>query len=155
MLQKIVAYAKKDSKPLLIANLVTLAVIVVNQQRDMLNATQLIKAGVLLIALFLVCKLFASAVRQHLRREITDLSLEDADVILIAFILFKELIKTSIGVCLTLVWIAGLLFFQERFGAAGLVLPVLLSLAHSLVMLLLGRLLVAGLDCLRYPQEES
>jgi len=155
MLQKIVAATRKDAKPLLLSSLISVGVVIINHQRDMLDGLVLFKAGVLLIALYLACKLFTATIRQHLRREVADLGLEGSDSTLVFFILIKELIKTTIGVCLTLVWIAGMLYFQERYGADGLLVPVLLSLVHSLTTLTLGRLLVAGLDAMRYPQEEN
>ena len=67
------------------------------------------------------------------------------------FVIYKEVVKTVVGVSLTLGWMAGLLFISEHFGALFLGVPVLLGVAYSALLFGLAHLFSSFVDHIHYP----
>lgn len=110
-------------------------------------------AGAIFIFLSLVFSRFAVGVREELARERERLEQGYSRLLLRVFVVYKELIKTVVGVSLSLGWLAGLVFIAERFGDQIIIVPLLLGLGLSAVAFLPAYLFASFVDMIRYPQE--
>lgn len=88
----------------------------------------LLLSGAMFLLQFVAFYLFSASVRRHLAGERRCLDGEQVSSLLLwAFVLYKEGIKTVIGVSLTLGWLAGLLFIAEHCREQFILVPALLS----------------------------
>jgi hypothetical protein len=112
------------------------------------------KAVLFSTLLFAALHLFAAGVRQHLARERAILDSEGVNGLFLGvFVLYKEAIKTVVGVSLTLGWLGGLLFIAEHFDSGFPLLPALLGVGLSAAAFLPAYLFSSFLDLIRYPRS--
>jgi len=103
---------------------------------------------------FMAIYLLSTSVRRHLASERESLGGDKVNSLLLwAFVLYKEGIKTVIGVSLTLGWLAGLLFIADHFREQFILVPVLLGVVLSALVFLPAYFFSSLLDHIRYPQQ--
>lgn len=117
-------------------------------------ARHLILSGAMFLLQFVAFHLLCASVRRHLAGEQAELGPGRAGgPLLWAFVLYKEAVKTVVGVSLTLGWLAGLLFIAERFGDRFILVPAVLGLVLSALAFLPAIFFSSLLDHIRYPQR--
>jgi hypothetical protein len=117
-------------------------------------ARHLLISGVMFLLQFLAFYLFSASVRRHLAGERRSLDCEQVNGLLLwFFVLYKEGIKTIVGVSLTLGWLAGLLFIAEHCREQFILVPALLGAALSALAFLPAFFFSSLLDHIRYPQR--
>jgi len=116
-------------------------------------ARHLVCSAAMFLLLFAALSLFSGAARRHLAQERAGLDGARVNPLLLwVFVVYKEAIKTVVGVSLCLGWLAGLLFIAEHFRDQFILLPVVLGVALSALAFLPALLFSAVLDHIRYPQ---
>ncbi|HXV22399.1 MAG TPA: hypothetical protein VD811_15555 [Desulfuromonadales bacterium] len=114
----------------------------------------LLLSGAMFLLQFVAFYLFSASVRQHLAGERRNLDGEQVSGLLLwFFILYKEGIKTIVGVSLTLGWLAGLLFIAEHCREQFILVSALLGVALSALAFLPAFFFSSLLDHIRYPQK--
>jgi len=154
MLQTYLARLLDIRTPLLIACLPLLIAWLANSRSFSGEPGEIAKALLLYLAGFLACLLFRQLLRDAFNSELGSAPSEELGFDPRIFIGFRELVRSSVGVCLMLVWIAGLLYLQENFSARGHLLPLALGLLLTLALSLLAKLWISGVNWLRLPQED-
>jgi hypothetical protein len=115
-------------------------------------ARHLLLSGAMFLLQFIAFCLLCASVRRHLAGERANLDPgRTGGLLLWAFVLYKEAVKTVFGVSLTLGWLAGLLFIAEHFGDRFILVPALLGLALSALAFLPAFFFSSLLDHIRYP----
>jgi hypothetical protein len=118
-------------------------------------ARHLLLSGAMFLLQFVAFYLFSASVRRHLVGERRSLDGEQVNgLFLWFFVLYKEAIKTIVGVSLTLGWLAGLLFIAEHFREQFILVPALLGAALSALAFLPAFFFSSLLDHIRYPQRD-
>lgn len=116
-----------------------------------LFSRHLLVSTLIFVFTFLSLRLFAHVVAQHLGKEVAALDgVEVSARSLWIFVVYKELVKCAVGVSLTLAWIAGLLFFTEKFAASFLMLTGA-GVAYSGALYLFTYVFVLFVDQIPYP----
>lgn len=155
MLQKIFTAARKDLKLLIPNGLLSLWFFLKSYRVEGYDPGYFSKqfglACLFFILLQVSAKLFNSSVQVHIATEVKELDLEAPSRFLKLFVLYKELIKTVIGVSMALAWMAGVVFILELFADAFVLVPVLVALLYSVVLMGCMRLFVAIMDNIRFP----
>ena len=155
MLQRVRQAVRRDNKPLFFAALGSIAVFAGNLQRVIADPGVLPRhvalTGLFFVLLFLAFHLFAREVGRQLTMEMNDLDGACAKVVKM-FVVYKEVVKTMVGVSLTLAWLAGLLYLSEHIQAS-LILPVLGGLGLSALLFGMAAGFVAFVDHIHYPKE--
>jgi hypothetical protein len=159
MVGKLKVAVRKSPYSLLLAFLFSGAFLVSGFRPESTGADQLARhlalSGAMFLLQYLAFSLFSASLRRHLARERTGLNVERVNRLLFwVFVLYKEIIKTVVGVSLTLGWLAGLLFIAEHCRGQFVLVPVLLGLALSALAFLPAFFISAVLDHIRYPQGE-
>jgi hypothetical protein len=156
MLHKVKSAVARVPRSLLLALLFSLALFAAGDRPVAAWADapprQLLLAGAFCIGLFVTFRVFGRGIRRQLALERGRLQEGYSRAWLWFFVVYKELIKTVIGVSFTLGWLAGLLFVAERFGDQFLAVPALLGLGVSALALLPAYLFTSFIDLIHYPQ---
>lgn len=117
-------------------------------------ARHLLLSGAMFLLQFVAFNLFSASVRRHLAGERRSLDGEQVNGLLLwFFVLYKEGIKTIVGVSLTLGWLAGLLFIADHCREQFILVPALLGAALSALAFLPAFFFSSLLDHIRYPQR--
>jgi hypothetical protein len=117
-------------------------------------ARHLLLSGAMFLLQFVAFYLFSASVRRHLAGERRSLDGEQVNGLLLwSFVLYKEGIKTVIGVSLTLGWLAGLLYIAEHCRDQFILVPVLLGVALSALVFLPALFFSSLIEHIRYPQK--
>jgi hypothetical protein len=158
MVQKVKAAVGKSPFSLVLALLFSLVFFASGYRPDSAGADQmarhLLLSGAMFLLQFIAIYLFSTSVRRHLAGERQCLDGERVNGLLLwVFVLYKEGIKTVIGVSLALGWLAGLLFISEHFSNQLILIPVLLGVVLSAVLFLPALFFSSLLDNIRYPQK--
>ena len=159
MVQKVKAAVGKRNFPFILALLFSGAFFATNFRPETFGPDQVARQLLFSVAMFLLqfmaIYLLSSSLRRHFASEKGSLGGEPVNNFLLwLFILYKEGVKTVIGVSLTLGWIAGLLFIAETFSNQFILVPVLLGVALSAVLFLPAWFFSSLLDHLRYPLKD-
>lgn len=113
---------------------------------------QLLLTLLVFVLLFVALRLFTVSCGSRLRAE--GLVLDDARQSsrgLKVFVLYKETVKTAVGVSLTLAWIAGLLLVADKLGTSFFLLPLLAGTAVTAMLSGLAYVFVVFVDHIPYP----
>lgn len=158
MVKKVKAVVGKSPFAFVLALLVSVAFFASGYRPDSAGADQmarhLLLSGAMFLLQFIAIYLFSTSVRRHLAGERQFLDGERVNGLLLwVFVLYKEGIKTVIGVSLALGWLAGLLFISEHFSNQLILIPVLLGVVLSAVLFLPALFFSSLLDNIRYPQK--
>lgn len=158
MVQKVKAVVGKKNFSLILALLFSGAFFVTNFRPEAVGPDQvgrhLLFSSAMFLLQFIAIYLLSSSLRRHFASEKGSLGGEPVNNFLLwAFILYKEGVKTVIGVSLTLGWIAGLLFIAETFSDQIILVPVLFGVALSALVFLPAWFFSSLLDHIRYPQK--
>lgn len=158
MVQKVKAVVGKRNLSLILALLFSGAFFASNFRPETAGPDQIARhlffSGAMFLLQFIAIYLFSASLRRHFACEKGGLGGEPANSFLLwAFVLYKEGVKTVIGVSLTLGWIAGLLFIAEAFSDHIILVPVLLGVALSAVVFLPAWFFSSLIEHIRYPQQ--
>jgi len=157
MLHKIRQAVRRDNKSILLAALFSGGFFAGNYPGTVaapdLLARQAVLAGLLFLLLYTMFRLFSAGVNNHVSRELAEAE-EANGKLLKLFVVYKEMVKTVVGVSLTLGWLASLLFIVENFGQASLVLPVVMGFALTGLLFGMALTFTSFMDHIRYPQGE-
>jgi hypothetical protein len=157
MLHKIRQAVRRDNKSILLAALFSGGFFAGNYPGTVaapdLLARQVALAGLLFLLLYTMFRLFSAGVNNHVARELAEVQEANGRLIRL-FVVYKEMVKTVVGVSLTLGWLAGLLFIVENFGQASLVLPVLMGAAFTGLLFAMALTFTSFMDHIRYPQAD-
>ncbi len=154
MLQRIRQVVRRDNKSLLLAALLTGGLFVGKFQAGLAAPTLLARQGLFsalfFCGLFVTFRLFSSAVAGHVALEMVDGEETNRRLVRL-FVIYKEVVKTVVGVSLTLGWLAGLLFISEHFSGWFIGVPVLLGGALSALVFGLTYVFSSFVDHIHYP----
>jgi len=154
MLQRIRETVRRDNKSILLAALLSGSFFVGKLQAvhaaPNLLAIQGMLTALLFCGLFVTFRLFSGAVASHVALEMVDGEETNRQLVRL-FVIYKEVVKTVVGVSLTLGWLAGLLFITEHFAGTVLVVPVLLGCALSALVFGMTYLFTSFVDHIHYP----
>lgn len=154
MVQRVKAVVGKRNFSLVLALLFSGAFFASNFRPEAVGPDQVVRHGAMFVLQFAAIYLLASSLRRRFASEKGGLGGDPVNGFLLwAFILYKEGVKTVIGVSLTLGWIAGLLFIAETFSDQIILVPVLLGVALSVALFLPAWFFSSLLDQIRYPQK--
>jgi hypothetical protein len=155
MLHKILTAARRDLKLLIPNGLLSLWFFLKSYQPVAYDPAYFSRqfgwACLLFVLLQVSAKLFNSSVRVHIAMEVAELGLDAPSRFLKLFVLYKEMIKTVIGVSMALAWMAGVVFILELFVESFILVPILVALLYSIVLIGCMRLFVAIMDNIRFP----
>lgn len=156
--RKVKTLVAKSPFSLLLALLFSAAFFVSGYRPELSGSVHLLRhlalSGGMFLLQFTAFYLFSASMRRHLVRERADLAAEGASGLLLwCFVFYKEVIKTVVGVSLTLGWLAGLLFIAEHSRDQFILVPVLLGGALSALAFLPALFFASLLDQIRYPQR--
>lgn len=116
---------------------------------------QVLLASLIFVLLFAALRLFTLACDRRLRFELAALGGEQRISRGVKFfVLYKEAIKTSVGVSLTLAWLAGLLLVTDKLGDSFFLVPLLAGTVVTAVLAGLARGFVVFVDHIPYPWGE-
>lgn len=154
MLQRIKQAVRRDNKSILLAALLSGGFFVGRLDglaaAPHLLAHQSVLTGLLFFGLFTTFCLFSRNVSRHVVLEMVDGAEENRSLVRL-FVIYKEVVKTVVGVSLTLGWLAGLLFISEHFAAQLLAIPVLLGAAYSALLFGIAQFFASFVDHIHYP----
>lgn len=112
-------------------------------------------SAIIFVFLFVIFKLFGASVKISVAQEKRDLAAEDVNSRLLhLFIFYKELIKTVVGVSLTLAWLAGLMFIFDHFVTYSFLAKAGMGLGLSVFLFLCSLAFVTVVDQVRYPKKD-
>jgi len=115
-------------------------------------ARQGLVAAVLFLLLFTALRIFSHNVSIQGHRVTLSLDGEEVSSRSVRiFFLYKELVKATVGVSLSLAWIAGLLFIAASFPRSFWLLPVLYGLGFSALLFAMTSAFIAFVDLIPYP----
>lgn len=154
MLQRIKQAVRRDHKSLWLAALFSGAFFAGNYH-GMLAAPGLVARQAMLTVMLFAClyatfRLFGQAVRSRVVAEMSGGEGSDPRVVRM-FVIYKEVVKTVVGVSMTLGWLAGLLFIAEHFGQMFVGVPVLMGLALSGMLFGMAHVFASFVDHIHYP----
>jgi hypothetical protein len=158
MVQKVKAAVGKSPFAFVLALLISVAFFASGYRPETAGPDQmarhLLLSGAMFLLQFMAIYLFSTSVRRHLASERGGLDGERVNGLLLwSFVLYKEGIKTVLGVSLTLGWMAGLLFIAEHCRDQFILVPALLGVALSALVFLPAFFFSSLLDHIRYPQK--
>ena len=117
-----------------------------------LPGRQALLALLVFVLLFVALRLFAVVCGTRLRIEHAHLEPgQELTRGLKIFVLYKEAVKTTVGVSLTLAWIAGLLLVADKLGNSFFLVPLAAGTAITALLSALAYIFVVFVDHVPYP----
>ena len=156
MLRKAKAAVLKSTRPYHLAGVFTLAFFAagLNHQANPDVITRpLIYTAVVFFAVWAGCRLFSAGVDRRIRLE--GVAPEAAGDMITTFVIYLEVIKHVVGVSFTLGWIAGVMACWDFLGDRMLMVPLLSSLAVSLVAFTVTYGFSNFVDHVRWPAKDE
>ncbi len=118
---------------------------------DLVARQGLVASGVFLL-LFAALRIFSYNLSSQFHRVTLSLDGEEVSSRSVRiFVIYKELVKTAVGVSLSLAWIAGILYIAETFVASFLLIPVLYTLGYSSLLFAVAYGFMIFVDLIPYP----
>lgn len=156
MLRKAKTVVLKNTRPYHLAGLFTLAFFAVglnHQANPDVITRHLIYTGIVFFCAWAACRLFSDGVQRRIALE--GVAPEAAGDMITTFVVYLEVIKHVVGVSFTLGWIAGVMACWDFLGDRMLMVPLLSSLAVSLVAFIVTFGFSSFLDHLRWPAKDE
>jgi hypothetical protein len=156
MLSRVKSVVVKSTRAYHLAGLFTLAFFAMGLSQKLhgaLFSRHLLFTIVVFFCAWAACRLFTDGLKRRIRLE--GVNPEAAGDMVSTFVIYLEVIKHVIGVSFTLGWIAGVMASWEFLGDRGLLLPVSVSMAVSLIAFLVTFGASAFIDHLHWPGKED
>ena len=150
------AVVRKNTRPYHLAAVFTLAFFAAGlnlKANPDIFSRHLIYTGIMFFSVWAACLLVTDGVQRRIRLE--GVEPHAAGDMITTFVIYLEAIKHVVGVSFTLGWIAGVMACWEFLGDRGPMVPLMGSLAVSMVAFAITFGFSSFVDHLRWPAKDE